>query len=401
VKRPPILLAHVGAHHLARLAEGLARSELLDAFVTGICFRLPHEAPEPSRSRLAKLSMRIGSARLFRFWHLGLLSLYPQRLMPATLRKYWNHWVWWRFGSAAARVVERCEPRIVIAFENSALEPFRSAKATDRRVACVLECPSVHHARQSYGALSAMGRRLVRRIDVRKSEEIELADRIIVLSSFAKSTFVDAGVPAQKIEVIPLGVDSCFFAQRPLPPRKPLRFLFAGTASYGKGVDLLVSAFPRLKGDCELRFVGVTTPDLVDSLRGVARCTTTGPVGRAAMRDELAAAHVLVLPSRFDGFGMVVSEAMATGRPAIVSDHVGAADVVVHDGPSKSGWIVPAGDVEALAAAMQDAISRADELESMASAARLAMEGLSWERYYRSLEAIYRRIDADQDNAER
>jgi Glycosyltransferase len=279
-------------------------------------------------------------------------------------------------------------------FENSALSLFRSAKSSAHGSRCVLECPSVHYGSQTYGSLTAVGKWFVGRIDARKREEIELADHIVVLSRFAARTFTDAGVSPERIEVIPLGVDCEFFCYSPFPDTsKGVRFLFVGAATYWKGVDLLIDAFSKVSdGSHSLRFVGVTTPLLMNRLRDSSNISTAGPVSRSALRREYGAAHILVLPSRFDGFGMVVSEALATGRPVIVSDHVGAADIVNTEGPNQSGWVVQANNVDALADAMREAIRKANSLEYLGKAGRHAMEFLSWDHYGEKVASFYMRV---------
>ena len=76
-----------------------------------------------------------------------------------------------------------------------------------------------------------------------------------------------------------------------------------------------------------------------------------------------AAADLFVLPSRFEPWGAVVLEAMACGLPVIVSDKVGCAPDLVR--PGENGWIVPAGDPDALAAALREALAEPEQLARM------------------------------------
>jgi glycosyltransferase involved in cell wall biosynthesis len=374
VTPPRIFLAHIGGQHASRLAAILSSKEWLSVFATGVLV---------SKSGLAN--------SVKRYWSAGLFSLVPQQLIPSDLRKYWNHILWWFFDFLVSRNTQLGRASIVVGFENSALSLFRRARAKCQGIRCVLECPSVHHSKQVYGPLTAIGTSFVRAIDDRKNKEIELADKIIVLSKFAKQTFIDAGVPADKVSIIRLGVDTEFFSYRPLPETKHgIRFLFAGSATYWKGVDILFEAFDQI-GDATstLRFIGVKTPLLNGLLRSSRGATATGPIPRQSLIEEYAAAHILVLPSRFDGFGMVVSEAMSIGRPVIVSDHVGASDLVKTEGSDKSGWIVPADDAGALAEAMRDAIARREELSTYGRSARRAIESNSWKEYSHSIDHFY------------
>jgi glycosyltransferase involved in cell wall biosynthesis len=80
-------------------------------------------------------------------------------------------------------------------------------------------------------------------------------------------------------------------------------------------------------------------------------------------------AELLVFPSLHDGFGFVVAEAMACGLPVIVTRDAGASEWVTPE----CGWIVPAADSEAIAAALTDAMSRRSDLTEMGARARAAV----------------------------
>ena len=104
-----------------------------------------------------------------------------------------------------------------------------------------------------------------------------------------------------------------------------------------------------------------------------------GPMARDAIRRAYADADVFCLPSVEEGFGMAVLEAMASGLPVVVSDQVGAADVVEHD---TSGMIVPVNDAEALTSALSRLVRDAEARRSMGAKARNAVEALSgWDQY--------------------
>ena len=86
------------------------------------------------------------------------------------------------------------------------------------------------------------------------------------------------------------------------------------------------------------------------------------------MREEILAARALVLPSFAEGLPVVLMEAMALRRPVITTYVAGIPELVQ---PGENGWLVPAGDVEALAAALEDVLARpAAELRAMGEAAR-------------------------------
>jgi glycosyltransferase involved in cell wall biosynthesis len=147
-------------------------------------------------------------------------------------------------------------------------------------------------------------------------------------------------------------------------------FLFVGRLVEAKGVDVLLEAFRAASPDLpgwRLALAGD------GPLRGLAERAAAdlpvdvlGPVPFERIAEAFAGVSVFVLPSRQEPWGQVVPEAMAAGVPVISSDAVGAAEHFVD--PRRTGWIVPAGDPRALAAAMRDAA--AADLVAMGAAAR-------------------------------
>lgn len=149
--------------------------------------------------------------------------------------------------------------------------------------------------------------------------------------------------------------------QRIQPKRKSSErvFLFSGSLISRKGVDLLARAFVRLARQTpsvRLRLMGA------GELRGALEQTLRPVMDRVEFLgfqdwSELpacyAAADVLCVPSRYDGWGLVVPEGLAAGLPVIGTDQTGAAIEFIETG--HNGWLIPAGDEGALLAAMQQA----------------------------------------------
>ena len=138
-------------------------------------------------------------------------------------------------------------------------------------------------------------------------------------------------------------------------------FLFSGSLIERKGVDLVATAFVRLArevANVRLRIVGdgELRESLVQTLRPVSeRVEFVGFKDWGELPLEYARADVLCVPSRYDGWGLVVPEGLASGLPVIASDRMGAALEFVESG--RNGWLVGAGDEEALLAAMREAAS--------------------------------------------
>lgn len=140
----------------------------------------------------------------------------------------------------------------------------------------------------------------------------------------------------------------------------PFRFLFVGQLIQRKRLDQLIETLASLAvPSIELAVIG--SGPLERELRAKAeaalgdRLLWLGRQAQNRIPDHMAAADCLVLPSRFDGWGAVVSEALMAGTPAICSSRCGAAGVVRASG---RGGVFPADDIDALAVALRRLLDR-------------------------------------------
>lgn len=154
-----------------------------------------------------------------------------------------------------------------------------------------------------------------------------------------------------------------------------IRFLYSGSLIMRKGVDLLAKAFATVAGrrpDVRLEVLGAgkLEPMLRAKLYGLSdRVTFSGFTQWAHLPTAYHRADVLVAPSRYDGWGLIVPEGLAAGLPVISSDRTGAALEMIEHG--LNGWRVSAGDVASLTRAMAEAADLpAAKLRTMSAAAR-------------------------------
>jgi glycosyltransferase involved in cell wall biosynthesis len=183
----------------------------------------------------------------------------------------------------------------------------------------------------------------------RRSAEWAAADMVLVNSEWSRDALVQQKVPARKIIVVPLAIDLTHErALQPVDAPGPLKVLWLGSVILRKGIPYLVEAARRLqKYPIEFLLAGPLgiSPEAVRSFP-----PNIQPLGRIT-RDQLGAiysqAHLFVLPTISDGFGITQLEAMAHGLPVITTPNCGR---VVTDG--RDGFIVPARDSEALAGAI-------------------------------------------------
>ena len=165
--------------------------------------------------------------------------------------------------------------------------------------------------------------------------------------------------PNKPIFNIPYYCNLSEFRQEiPQRPRTPPTILFCGQMIARKGVDLLLEAFDRLlhKGlEANLLLVGreAELPEMLQQLPEKTRSQIeyAGFQAPENLPGFFRRADLFVLPSRYDGWGVVVNQAVGAGLPIICSDAVGAAKDLVT--PKKNGLIFPAGDVDALTQSLE------------------------------------------------
>lgn len=387
-----IVVVHPHVQHAWELAKALEQGRLLSHFVTSIGVspamlgRLPRRMQDKLRSRS---SAGIADARLTVLPTLEIVRWLSNFVLAPSARERSLYLHMRAFDWLAGRRLAAMQPRIVVGFENSCLHVFRRAKAGGAM--CVLDAASVHHSAQP-PEITGISRTFSDSVKRRKDEEIRLADRIVVLSSYARDTYLAAGVPADMISVIPLGIWLPSF-DRHWPKRHStdgIRFLFVGSLKRAKGVDLLLEAFVRLEAPGKrLMLVGskAEAGALPKALpKGVE---FLGRLPRDALYEAYSNADVLVLPSRADGFGFVVVEAMGCGLPVIVSSATGAKDFVEDQA---TGWIFESENAEDLRRAMAAANLRRASLAAMGAQARQAVANLTWDAYGNRIRDLYSQL---------
>lgn len=211
-----------------------------------------------------------------------------------------------------------------------------------------------------------------------KRKEMELADLVLAPSTFVMNT-IRTFYPEKRLALAPYGVDLDYW-QLPIPPStgRPLRFLYAGQISIRKGIPLLLDAWRKagLK-DALLELVGYwgLAPNRQEELPpGV---TVTGPCSRNGLRTKYQEADVFVFPSFFEGFGLVILEAMACGLPVITTKATAGPDLL----DENTGRIIDSGDIDALVDSLQWFSNNRGRLPEMQRAARAMAETKTWEHY--------------------
>jgi len=232
----------------------------------------------------------------------------------------------------------------------------------------------VHHLRAAEHRLLAP---LYRAIEYRYLRSV---DGVICNSTTTRETVLNAGVPKHATLVIPPAGDQFdpTITADEITRRAhdgPLRIVFLGNLIKRKGLDTLIEGLSSVTADWTLTVVGHPTDhaytqrvrNLIKREGLTEAVTITGELTDTELRSVLRESHLLAVPSRYEGFGIVYLEGMSFGLPAIATTAGGATDIVSN---GTTGVLVNPGDAAAIATAVQTLASNRDRLAEMGTAAR-------------------------------
>jgi glycosyltransferase involved in cell wall biosynthesis len=220
------------------------------------------------------------------------------------------------------------------------------------------------------------------------------------ISESTRDDLVTRGVPAGRIRVIHPGVDSRRFTPGPPGRRSTIpSFLYVGRLKRYKGVGIAIQALAlarRRRPDLRLDIAGtgqhrIELEQLAVSLALQKAVIFHGFVSEERKIDLMRGAWANVLPSPKEGWGITVIEAAACGTPSLASDSPGLRDSVRH---GDTGFLVPHGDVEGLAARMIELADSPPLVARLGERARRFAESLTWDSAAAATEAHLRDIIA-------
>lgn len=274
----------------------------------------------------------------------------------------------------ATRLVARKKSERPAVLHGSFLDQGGFAAVTAARILGVPSIAVAHgtDVRALRGELRDPGR------ERRARATITHATKLLAVSSHLAQELALEGARA---DVFRFTTTAARFPERPRSKASPREVLFVGHVSRAKGVDLLIDAFSRVPHeDVVLRLVGPPSSDLdpraLAERAGVAsRVVVEGEVHQEALADRYARASCVVLPSRAEGFGIVLVEALLVGRPVIGSDLGGIRDIV---DPSV-GRLVRPEDPIALADAIDELLVRTARGDFSTSALRAKVLPMTWD----------------------
>lgn len=390
-----VVVAHAGKQHAYRHALAVQQAGCLERFVTSGYYD-PRRYPDLLLSHWLRVNQvlrrrtldGLDGGRVSRRWRLELPELVARRVcgngaitenLVYRRDAKFDRWVARRFTVSAD---------IYWGFQGSCLESLRAVRTAGKvavaefataHVALAIQLLSAECEKHPEWADSISNFRFPDWYRRRLEQEPHEADYCIAASRFTKQSLLDVGISEQQIKLLPLGADLRDFTPSQRSVDGPFRILFVGGVGQRKGIKYLLEAYRKMRtATTELVLVG----PLLGSGRALAQYrgsfTYLGRMDQSAVVEQMHRCHVLVLPSVFEGFGLVIPEAMATGMPVVASTH-SIGPEIIRDG--EDGFVLEPDDVDGLAARLDWLASHRRQACEMGERAAVQAQSLSWQRH--------------------
>lgn len=283
--------------------------------------------------------------------------------------------------------------RGVYAYEDGALATFHQAKKAG--IKCFYDLPIAYwrlgkRIQQEEAELNPDWRDTMpanRDTDAklhRKDEEVALSDVIYVASSFSKESLSLAPKSDCQIVVSHYGAPPVTHPRKEfnLDRSKRLNVLFVGSLSQRKGLSYLLGAYGKLRSLIHLTVIGYPVGQCAQRDKALQTCRWIPSLPHHKVLEEMRNHDILIFPSLFEGFGLVILEAMAQGLPVITTSNTGAPDVIQN---GREGFIIPIRSVEAIVNSIESLDSDRHLLEQMGILSQQKAMNLSWNSYSRKI----------------
>lgn len=341
-----IILAATGKFHFLDLARQMSRLGVLANYFTGY-----------PKWKLGDTGLRPGVVRHVPLLHSAYMLSQRWNWLPPPLSRELDYLDRREFDRTVARHLTPCD--VYTAISSCGLASGQVAQRLGARYVC--DRGSTHIETQNellraeYEKWKIPYQAIDPRVMDRERAEYEMADLITVPSQFAKKSFIQSGVDESKVAVLPYGVDLSQFQAVAEPTPGTFVVAFVGGVNLRKGVQYLLQAFAELRVPGKtLQLIGRADPLFTKHLESrpwwTHEVVLRGHVPQEELRNHLSRAHVLVLPSVEDGFGLVASQALACGCPVIATRNTGAHELI-DDG--QNGYVVDAGNTAQLKHALE------------------------------------------------
>ena len=227
---------------------------------------------------------------------------------------------------------------------------------------------------------------------IRKDTELSLANHIFVASSFTAKTLEDYPNKLCDISIIPYGFpETTNLKIHDYDENRPLKLLFVGSLSQRKGIANVLEAVDKLGNNVSLTIVGHKVSDVCVPLNdGLKKHIWMPSLSHSAILDLMRKSDVLLFPSLFEGFGLVITESMSQGTPVITTDRTAGKDFIENN---VNGWIVNAGSTQSLRAAIEGILNNPATVARVGLAAQKTAASRTWFNYQMELLSAIKSYD--------
>jgi glycosyltransferase involved in cell wall biosynthesis len=371
----------VGRFHAFDLAKQLQKYKLLNKLIT-------------TYPKFKVKEWEIESDKIVSEIFLEILRRYGNRISYISKENI-NKFISIKHAKYVISYLNQCD--IYIGWSGSSLETLIEAKK--RGVTTILERGSTHYTYQQnilFEEFNKYGLKFNINYDILAREllEYELCDYISIPSSFVKRTFMEKGIPENKLLVNPYGVDLSNFKQIPKED-KIFRVIFCGTLSIQKGSHYLLQAFYELNlPNSELWHIGSIKEEMKTFMKKYQsdKIIYKGHYPQNELYKLYSQGNVFCIPSLQEGMAMVQLQAMACGLPLICTTNTGGDDLITKNG--EEGFVIPIRDVNAIKEKILYLYENQDICYEMGQKAKQRVsKDFSWDdygkRYFNNLKRIY------------
>lgn len=408
-KEIKIILAHpTGNANVRALAEGFSKAGLLQGFYTCVAlFRDSNLFPLTRIKFLQEFKKRVFADTLQPYTHsrpfkelvrIIALRLGKKQLTDPEIGRFCIDRVYQDLDFYVSRKIRKANA--VYAYEDGALQSFQKAKL--QGINCIYDLPIGHWRamrdllgeeidKRPEWAMTLNGFKDSEKKLLKKDAEIRLADQIFVASSFTADTLKKFPGNLAPVHIVPYGFPPVAKNRRYTSlTNRPLKLLFVGGLSQRKGISYLFEAVNKLKEKVELTVIGQKPEQDCKILNENLKKHQWIPrMVHFKILQMMKSHDVLIFPSLFEGFGLVITEAMSQGTPVITTKRTCGADLIKH---GENGWLVEAGSTECLIANLEEILDNPDCLKRVGKAAMNTARNRPWEIYGSEMAIIIARI---------
>ena len=390
-----ILLAHPGTQHAPKLAIELHNRGILMNYHTGILFgkdsiyfKILRHLPNKVWKLLSNRFIDLPDNLIKRHIYIEVNSLLKIKYghKNSELSIYYNRNKSFQ-KSIPKKDIIKCSA--IIGFDTSSWILIERARFYNKRF--YLEVTSIHSKskKEIYSIIqeqfpdweNEIKQKPEYLVEIEEKELIN-SDYIIIASSFSKNTLIENNIPSNKIIHNPYGVELNEFQPIDKPNlEQNVNFVFLGRVDNpNKGIPLLLKAWKNFKDSkSHLTLIGQINPQLREFiLSKYNNITILGVIPYKQVKNLLPQYDVMVFPSYFEGFGLVILQAMASGLPVITTKSTCGPDIIEN---GIDGFVINTGDELFLKEKILYFINNKDEIKIIGNNARKKALNFSWKSY--------------------